>query len=618
MDNETIHEIVRQAEANYLDNTAKIGEHVEWSMHDTIETIFAYLNSRHISGSQDALGRDKPFFNIVSAAVNIWYRATDLDRKDVVVVPDKTSNVAGAFLATILLQDWMKKTNFGKFLNSWGRVLAQYGSAVVKFVEKDGELYPAVIPWNRLIVDPIDFNSLPKIEKFYKTPAQLKNMATKGHPDYMGYNMEIVEELIENNSNTRKDLDGQQKDNQDNFIELYEVHGELSHATYLQGKGQDPKDEDYEYFYQQMHVITWVATKEGKKNDYTLYCGKEKKDPYMITHLIEEDGRTLAIGAVEYLFDAQWMMNHTMKQWKDQMDLASKLVFQTADTNFVGKNVISNIETGDIMIHSMNRPIEMFPNSGHDITNLKAFSDQWKILSQEVTSTPDAVRGNTLPSGTPYSLGAYTGSQALSLFEVMTENKGLYLEEMLRHFVIPHLKTKINTQEEVVAILEDADLQKLEAMYVPRKAIKDFNKKFKEQLLEGSVPSPYNPQEAEAQVRKELSSTTEKFFSPGEITWSEVLKDIEWKLDVQITNEQQDKQALFQTLTAVLQTLATNPLVLQDPNAKMVFNKILYHTGMVSPIEINKPAPQPPTPEQPQPQSNPQALEALSNNQNNQ
>jgi len=138
-------------------------------MHDTVETIDAYLNSRHISGPKNSLGRDKPFFNIVTAACNIWWRATDLDRKDIRIIPDTASNVGVAFISTVRLQNWMKTARFGVFLNEWGRALSRYGSAVVKFVEQNGELVASVVPWNRFIADPVDFDAIPGIEKLYKT-----------------------------------------------------------------------------------------------------------------------------------------------------------------------------------------------------------------------------------------------------------------------------------------------------------------------------------------------------------------------------------------------------------------------------------------------------------------
>lgn len=598
MENESLHSLVREAQENLTRGVDKIGDYVEWSLYDTIQRIYAYLNSKHISGSTDSLGRDKPFFNIVSAAVNIWYRATDIDRKDIIVLPDKYANTASAFIATILLQEWMKRTKFGAFLNKWSRTLSQYGSAVVKFVEKDGELTSTVVPWQNLIVDPIDFKSLPVIERFFKTPSQLKNMATPGHPDYAGYNMEAVEGILDNRE-ARTSMKDEQRDNRAEYIEIYEVHGELSQATYKLAKGEEPDDNDENIFFQQMHVISWVENKDGVK-DFTLYSGKEKKNPYMITHLIEEDGRSLGIGAVEYLFDAQWMVNHSMKQWKDQMDLASKLIFQTADATVAGKNVLTNVENGDIIYTELNKPVTQLNNTKPDITNVKAYAEQWRVLGQEITSTPDAARGITPPSGTALGTVQITTAQGLSLFEIMTENKGQYLEEMLREYIIPHLKTKLNNQDEIVAMLEDRDITKIDKMFVPKEAIKRYNERTKQLALSGKIDQamPFDPQVEEGAVREQLGELgNTRYLTPGQITWKEIVKDLEWKLDMMITNEQIDKQAVYQTYNTMLQTIAQNPMVLQDPNAKLLFNKILL-LGNVSPIELSTvaPAPAPVTP----------------------
>src|SRR3990167_7474337 len=95
-DTQSIHEIIREAEENYTTGTTTLGTYVKWSMYETVEKIIAYLHSKHTSGEIDSLGRKKPFFNIVTAAVNIWYRATDIDRKDIVVLPNSSSTVVAA------------------------------------------------------------------------------------------------------------------------------------------------------------------------------------------------------------------------------------------------------------------------------------------------------------------------------------------------------------------------------------------------------------------------------------------------------------------------------------------------------------------------------------------
>lgn len=586
---QTLQSLVRDAEQNYLQGTSKLGKYVDYSMYETVETIDAYLNSKHISGSTDALGREKPFFNIVTAAVNIWYRATDLDRRHIKIMPDSITSVPLAFIATMLLQQWMDKNRFGVFLNQWGRALARYGSAVVKFIEKDGNLEPSVIPWNRFIADPIDFNAIPHIEKFYKTPAQLKKIT--------GYDKEVVDSLIQGHT-TRKTLEGFNQDDQSNFIEIYEVHGELSQAIYKKAKGEKVKDGDEDIYFQQMHVISFIKNSDGKYDDFTLYVGREKKNPYMITHLIEEDGRTLSIGAVEYLFDAQWMQNHSMKQWKDQLDLASKIIFQTADQNFVGRNVLSAMQSGDIMVHAANSPLTQVNNAGHDITSVQGFMSQWRVLSQEITSTPDAMRGNAQPSGTAYRSVAIQQQEANSLFELMTENKGLVIEDMLKMFVIPHLKTKVDNTDEIMALLDDHAIAEFDSMFIPKEAIKRYNERTINDLITNPLPTPanplpsFNPGAEQAQVKQELASQGNKrSVTPEEISWKKLLSDIKWdNVKIEITNENKDKQAVMETLTTLFQTLAQT-----DPTkANIVLNKIMTETGAISPLELGSSTASPP------------------------
>lgn len=586
---ETICEIIRKAEQNYLTGNVALGKYVSWSMHDTIERIDAYLNSKHISGDQDALGRDKPFFNIVSAATNIWYRATDIDRKDIKFVPRSAKSIPLAFVANVMLQTWMDQNRFGQFLNSWGRALSAYGSAVVKFVEKDGDLIPTVVPWNRYIADPVQFDALPRIEKLYFTPAQLRRMPQ--------YDQQQVDELIEARV-SRRTLDKQKKDIMAEFIEVYEVHGELDERLLDDEPDLNLEDKNIKYR-QQMHVVSYVEGKDKDGyEDFTLYKGKEGKDPYMITHLIEQDGRTLAIGAVEYLFEAQWMTNHTVKNMKDNLDLASRLIFQTADTHFVGRNVLAAIETGDILVHDENRPLERIANDKPDVSALQNFGVMWQNLGQELTNTPDVTRGVTQAQPLTYGLGQILNNNSNSLFEIMTESKGLSVEDMTRMRVIPHLKKQLKNKDEVVAILDDAGIQEIDAMYVPREAVRRFNKRTMDTMLNGTIadnmPSPFDPQQEQQNVQQDMGSLGNKrFFKPDELDqtqWDQIFSDFEWdSIRVEVTNESVDKQAVVQTLTTLLATVgaAASQGRQLTPDERMIMGRILTETGSISPMQLS-------------------------------
>ena len=216
------------------------------------------------------------------------------------------------------------------------------------------------------------------------------------------------------------------------------------------------------------------------------------------------------------------------------------------------------------------------------------------------------MRGTTPPSGVPLGTTQIVTSQGLSLFEIMTENKGLAIEDMLREFVIPFLKKKLKNKDEIAAILQDHEIEKIDAMFVPKEAIRRYNRRVLDEVLtrgeksmEGGILSPiqpFNQGQEEAAVRQELAPLgNQRFFTPDDINWDEVLKDLEWNLDINIKNEQKDKQAILTTLSTVLQTISTNPQVLQDPNARMLFNEILNATGVFSPakLSIAKAAPSP-------------------------
>lgn len=570
-------ELVRKAESDYISGQTQISKYVSVSFYDDLNQIDAYLNSKHISGDKDSLDRDKPFFNICIAARNIWFRATDIDRKNIRVKATKSKDVIKSFLATVHLQNFMTKANFGQFLNDWGLGLANYGSYVSKFIEKDGELYAMAIPWNRLIVDSVDFENNPVIEIIELTPAQLRQRK--------GYDKDLVEKLIKT-AVSRETISKEKKDNKSDYIKLYEVHGELP-LSYLTGDEED-KDE----YVQQMHVISYVASKEkGKWDDFTLVSGREKQSPYIITHLLKSDGYVLGMGAVKSLFEAQWMVNHSIKEIKDQLDLASKLILQTADSNYANRNVLSSIETGDILVYKEDMPITEVANTSHDITSLQAFGQQWQALAQSISSTPDIMRGENMPSGTAFRQALVVQQESHSNFEIMVENKGLAIEEMMRRFIIPFLKKKMDTAEEVSATLDAYGIDKIDEMYIRNESTRRAKQRIVQRVIEGQYPTPDEALmikgSEEANILSELKDMGEhRFYSPSEINWKEEMKDLEWEIEVEITNENVDKQAKLDTLSTVLQTIAANPMILQDPNAKFVFNKILETAGGISPLEI--------------------------------
>lgn len=583
-----IGELVRKAELDFNTGEVTHSKHVTISLKDDIDKIYAYLESKHTTGDKDSQGRDKPFFNIVLSARNIWFRATDIDRGDIKIPATKGQGIVGAFLATVHLQDWMRRENFGTFLNAWGINSAGFNESVLKFVEQGGRLIPSVVPWSRIICDPIDFKNNPKIEILELTEAQLRKRK--------GYDQEIVGKLCDTLA-ARETMGGEKKDNKADYVKLYEIHGELP-LSYLTGNDEDK----YEYV-QQMHVISFVASKEkGEYDDFCLFSGREAKDPYMLTALLPEvDGSIALRGSVKSQFDAQWMQNHSAKAIKDQLDLADKLIFQTSDGNFVGQNALSSIQNGDILIHKPNEPLTQLQNTSHDITSSQNFAAMWKSLGNELTGISEAMLGAAPKSGTAWRQTEATLQENHSLFKTMTQNRGLAIEEMMREHILPFLKKKMDTKKEVAATLAAHDIAKIDAAFIKSTAVRRSNEKIKEMILNGEEVTPADQARFTAGYAQEAQQMlsdqgTQRFFSPSDFddkTWKDIFKDLEWDIEVNVTGESVDKDAAqtLNTLLTFFQNKQGQPLT---PQEQFVVNKILNLSGTVSPLELSQLAVQPP------------------------
>ena len=590
MKQSSIGEVVREMETNFISGSGTVtSKYVVSDLYEDVQKIYAYLESKHLSGETDSQGREKPFFNIVLSSRNIYYRATDIDRKNVEVKATKIKDTIPAFMATVQLQNWMRRENFGAFLNDWGLDLAGFNSSVVKFIESQGKLHSMVVPWSRIICDQINFDANPKIELLELTEGELYRRV-----ETHGYNKDMVEKLCD--ALTARELtDKQKQDQKNNYIKLYEVHGNLP-LSYI-----TDKDKDEDTYAQQMHVISFVESKQkGKFDDFTLVSGREEQDPYMLTSLLPAtDGSVSLNGSVKNLFEAQWMMNHTAKNIKDSLDVGSRLLFQTADTNFIGRNVLSSIESGDIQIHAENKPLTQINNTAPNITAQQSFGNMWKGLANEINGVSESMLGNTAPSGTAWRQVEALLQESHSLFELMTENKGLYLEQMLRRFVIPFLKKQMDNADEITATLEAHNITKIDSIYIPNEAVKRFNNKAKEDILNGGIPSPYDPIAGELEVKKELATQgNQRFFVPSDvsdITWKQALKDLEWNLEINITGESVDLQKVMTTLNTALLTVM-NPAYAQSPQAQMIVGKILTASAVLSPLELSSlPPPVAPT-----------------------
>lgn len=169
---------------------------------------------------------------------------------------------------------------------------------------------------------------------------------------------------------------------------------------------------------------------------------------------MKADGRTLGVGVVEDMFQPQIWNNYSVYKMKAQLDIASTTIYQTSDGNLSARNVLTNLQNGDFIIHAANQPITPVNVAPRGFERFKTLSDMWGKAAQDITSTPDAIAGNTMPSGTAFRQVAMLNTETHSYFDYITECKGNYLELLYREYILPYEQRQLDSEEEIVAILD--------------------------------------------------------------------------------------------------------------------------------------------------------------------
>jgi len=574
-----IFSFVRDQRQNYKTKKVKITNGYDYNQADTLNLIELYYNSQFSTGNLDSNKREKPFYNIVKFRVNVATRATDLDVKDIKIESETSDDYVRSFLLTKENQVWMKEANFGKFLNDLGHTRAKYGGVVIKKTEHDGKLQLDVVPWKDLITDQTDIIKGIVIERHFYTPSELSAM--KGVWD----NVEDAIKLADADKDDTNETNTTETPG--DYIEVFEIHGDLPIA-YMKDPS-DVKPEDWYEYKGQVHIIAgadnWTEDQDSKdiiEHGITLFKAEKKEKPYKYLAWDEVPGRGLGIGIVEDGFEAQVWTNTAVYQEKELVELASKIIFQTPDKT-IGSNVLTDLENGAIVNPKANMPLTQVNTVPTSLPEFKNLVGTWKEQLDRTTSTFEANIGEALPSGTPYRLGAILNQEGNSQFDYRRQEEGIFLQELYEDWVLPHLVKRLKSKHTLAAEFSEDELNAIDEAHIEQ-ALKQH---ILDEREKGNLVLDV---EGERQrLKQQMMRTRNKRFIDVPKGYYD---DLDCTISVITTNETRVKAAVLETLSSMLQTIAQNPTVLQNPVTKKIFNKIMEISGF-SPVELQVETSQP-------------------------
>lgn len=515
-------------------NTQK--ESYKYNQLETLNKIDRYYLSQYDQGPYDSEGQRKLFLNIVKFASDVAEKQTNMDVKDFTFVPDSSQYVDSTWFTKKLFERWTRENGYGRLINELNKDFSKYGSCIVKQVGKDLERVPI-----KTIKNKQDAESLQEsveqgcgvIQEHQMTPRQMRQM-----PNW------LVPSDLENKEHT-----------------VYERHGYVRRSELEQLEAGEEDDE-----------VLAVAFVLAERYD-VLFIQEEDELPYEEAHWEKQDGRWLGIGEVENQFENQVARNITENLRHRNMLWGSKKIFQSADTDMVGKNLVQEVSDGEILEVGLGGSIGQIDMQTQHQVDFNASDQSWDENSRQKSFMFEINTGESTPSGTPFRMGVLLNNASQTHFNLKRQEFGFFLERAFFNKMLPIFRRQLRDEDRVLSVATNEEgTERLQRAMLNQKA----NERLKQRILDENLTRNLETLEFDFDKEKEIARQElkdEPYFFVTDA--HKLLENARFKMVLSITGQEMDIPKQIESLSTLLQSLGQG-----DPARRQVLRKIMQLTGV--------------------------------------
>ena len=306
-------------------------------------------------------------------------------------------------------------------------------------------------------------------------------------------------------------------------------------------------------------VLYWKEIKAPTEDDFGDF-------PYRENHRRKIHGRWFGIGKVEELFDPQIRMNELQNIKGKGLYIRALALFQGRDP-IIARNLLEDLLNGEYMrVDSEITPIQM-PNS--PLAEFAQEENRWDKNIQERSFTFESETGESMPSGTPFRLGALLSAKSGGFFNLQREDIGLFLVDIFYEVMIPLFKK---------------DKRKKHTLMLPLdgKGMEEKLNDIVEWLLQEEIKAGKVPDSLELRRTAIREKIVKRKFLPVEVPDS-YYDSVEPNIKLIITDEQMDYSKKLETLTNLFTAVAQDPT--RPPEQKDALLKGIMSLAGVNPAE---------------------------------
>jgi len=431
---------------NYISNKIELSDGVTFSQYATIKRIYKFKNRDLNNGSKINPDLSYNFyFDIISPRADSEVKNLRFDTKNILAFSQNPrKDFPAVFIANASLKSWMAENGEDEKLKAAVEEFTTNGNVGFKKVEGGYEIVDAL---NTIITNQKaqTINDTDVIERHNMSASQLKKMTAWDNVD------KVIAELG-NKTFSATEL-SRQIQTTNNRYEIYEYTGEVSEREFNFAQGKEGGDE-YKYFLAK--IIVAGLKKNGTGQKYVVFAEKLKgnmDDYYIYAHRGRYDGRFWRVGMYELLFDHQIRANEIGNQLSVGLEWASKIIFKSKDSTVL-QNIRADLDNGDVIFTSDLAQLDVRMN------NLDQLIADWNRVNQDadrLSNSLEVVRGDSMPSGTPFRMGVLMDQNAGKMFILLRQKVSLPYKRVFREWVLPELIKDLSGQD-VFRLIGEVDI----------------------------------------------------------------------------------------------------------------------------------------------------------------
>lgn len=525
-----IYKIIEEEIRSYQQKTVPLSDGVKFSQYELVKNLSRYENHIYEHGQYDSQGNYKYWYDIITPRINDEIKNIDFDRSNIIIYSETIKDRLAVFLSNLRLKDWLTSTGQGEELNDSSEEFTAWGNVLWKKI-KGG--YEKCDLKNTYVLNQTakSVKDSIVIEKHLLTQSDLREKK-----DVWKNIDKVIEKCGVKEFAPTPESETVETSNL--YYDIYERNGEISEDVLFAAQEKSGGSKD------KFVLAKIIGTNpKGESGNFILFAEKIDKMPYKEAHRGRYEGRWFRKGMIEVLIPCQITANTTGNQIARGCEFASTILLRTNDDTFV-QNILTDIENGDIIKARDLAQVDL------RMTSLDQLMVNWNRnlqVADRLANSYEVVRGESLPSNTPFKLGNLLNQNANKLFDFLREKLAMGFEDLLNDWILPELLKDLNSKKVIDLTNSEENLKDYYEMVVNAWYILNLPK----------LP-PHSPEIAQLLKAKKLEEITTNKKAIVEIEkgfW----KSAELRMKCKITGENVKLAADLETLATFIQ-LEVDPI----------------------------------------------------------